>query len=128
MRNALLVCVLALPFVPGCAAAAVGVGVGLIVSQDVLDNNTYVTQLNKEVGHTWQTVKMTLSDESPQVIELDENLRVCRANINGSQVTVAVESYDHDTSIMRVSARRYGLNDGETARQVQESILIRLDR
>jgi hypothetical protein len=43
-------------------------------------------------------------------------------------VTVAVEAYDVDKTLMRVSAKRYGVNDGDMARIITERITRRLDQ
>jgi hypothetical protein len=112
----------------GCAAVAVGVGAGLVISQNQ-DNNTYETRLNYDVKKVWPLVKQTLSDASLETIEIDEDVRLAKAKIDGSSVTVSCEAFDLDKTVMRVSARKYGgtLNDGEMASLMQEKILRRLE-
>ena len=129
MRKAILLVFLSLPLVPltqGCLAA-VGVGAGLVLSQDLLDNNTYVTRLNSDVRNVWPTVKTTLSGASLELIEVDEELRVARAKVDGATVTVSVEAYDIDKSILRVMARKFGMTDGEVARLMHDKIVRDLE-
>ena len=129
MNKAILLALLSLPLVPltqGCLAA-VGVGAGLVLSQEMLDNDTYVTRLNSDVRNVWPTVKTTLSGASLELIQVDEELRVARAKVDGANVTVSVEAYDIDKSILRVMARKYGMNNGEVAGLVHDKIVRDLD-
>lgn len=122
---------LSLPtFAAGCAAAAVvGVGLGaVVVSQELTDSNVYVTHLSMNVGDVWPTAKIFLADQSLELIETDEQARIAKARIDGANVTVAVEAYDVDKTLMRVSAKRYGVNDGDMARIITERITRRLDQ
>jgi hypothetical protein len=129
MQKTIILALLSLPLVPltqGCLAA-VGVGAGLVLSQDLLDNNTYVTRLNTDVRRVWPTVKTTLSGASLELIEVDEELRVARAKVDGANVTVSVEAFDIDKSILRVTARKFGMNDGELARLMHDKIVRDLE-
>jgi uncharacterized protein DUF3568 len=129
MRIAILAALLAVPVFSSCLAAAVGVGVGVVASQEMLDNNTYETRLNLDVKKVWPEVKTALSDASLGVIEVDENVRMAKAKIDGASVTVTVEAFDENKTVMRTNARKYGgmLSDGEMARLIQERILRRLE-
>jgi len=122
---------LSLPtLVGGCAAAAVvGVGLGaVVVSQELTDSNVYVTHLSMNVNEVWPTAKVFMADQSLELIEADEQARIVKARIDGANVTVAVEAYDLDKTLMRVSAKRYGVNDGDMARIITERITRRLDQ
>jgi hypothetical protein len=114
----------------GCAAAAVvGVGLGaVVISQELTDSNVYVTHLSMNVKEVWPTAKIFLADQSLELIETDEQARIAKARIDGANVTVAVEAYDIDKTLMRVSAKRYGVNDGDMARIITERITRRLDQ
>lgn len=114
----------------GCAAAAVvGVGLGaVVISQELTDSNVYVTHLSMNVKEVWPTAKIFLADQSLELIETDEQARIAKARIDGANVTVAVEAYDVDKTLMRVSAKRYGVNDGDMARIITERITRRLDQ
>jgi len=127
MRNLILASLLTLPLVSSCAAAVIGVGAGIVASQELLDNDTYVSHLNQDAKEVWPVVKAYLADASPDLIEFDDALRTAQARIDGSMVTVSVEAYDIDRSVMRVSAKKYGVTDGETAGLVMERIHKRLE-
>jgi len=43
-------------------------------------------------------------------------------------VTVSVDTYDLNRSTLRVSARKYGVNNGEIAKMVYDRILQELDK
>lgn len=118
------------PLLGGCAAAAVvGVGLGaVVISQELTDSNVYVTHLSMNVTDVWPTAKIFLADQSLELIETDEQARIAKARIDGANVTVAVEAYDLDKTLMRVSAKRYGVNDGDMARIITERITRRLDQ
>jgi hypothetical protein len=127
----LLALALTLPtLLGGCAAAAVvGVGLGaVVISQELTDSNVYVTHLSMNVNEVWPTAKIFLADQSLELIETDEQARIAKARIDGANVTVAVEAYDVDKTLMRVSAKRYGVNDGDMARIITERITRRLDQ
>ena len=128
MRTTLLCALLIAPLTSGCLPAAVGAGAALVVSQDVLDNATYVTRLNVDVEDVWPEVKLYLSDASTQLIEVDDDLRTANAKIDGCTVTVSVEAYDYGKSKMRVSATRFGLNRGDIAEVVTDRITHRLEK
>ena len=71
MRTTMLALFLALPFVSSCAVA--GVAAGVVVSQEVLDNNTYVSHIERDVSFVWPEVKIYLSEASLDLIEVDES-------------------------------------------------------
>ncbi|HTF91345.1 MAG TPA: hypothetical protein VK843_23230 [Planctomycetota bacterium] len=129
MRTALFATLLALPLFSGCAAVAVGAIGGLVLSKEVSDNNVFETRLNIDVSKVWPMVKKTLSDASLETIEIDENVRSAKAKIDGSTVTVWVEAYDLDKTVMRTRATKYGgtINDPGRATALQERIITRLE-
>ena len=129
MRTTLLCALLIAPLLSGClAAAAVGAGAALVVSQDMLDNNTFLTRLNSDVTEVWPQVKLYLSEASTQLIEVDDDLRMANAKIDGCTVTVSVEAYDYGRSDLTVRATRFGLNRGDIARVVTDRITRRMEK
>ena len=126
IRTPALVALLALPLLSSCAAAVIGGVAGLVASQEMLDNNTYVSHVQRDVSFVWPEVKMYLSETSLDLIEPDEELRTVKARIDGADVLVAVEAWDIDNTIIRVQARKFGVNDGEMARVIMERIHQRL--
>ncbi|MBL8862362.1 MAG: hypothetical protein JNK02_10165 [Planctomycetes bacterium] len=120
----------ALLLVPAAAscAAVVAVGAGVLIGQQVLDDNVYVGQLTTDANRTWAQAKTTLSNMSLKPIEANNELRRAIADVDGAKVTVFVETYDLNRSQIRVSATKFGFSASETARVVFERITQDLDR
>jgi hypothetical protein len=128
MRQPLLVILCLAPLFSSCVAAAAGVGAGVLISQEGTDNSTYVAQLQHDAKVTWSTVKTTLSDSSLKPIDTQEEARTATAEVDGAKVKVVVETLDLGKSVVKVSARKYGFNNGEIARIVLDRIVFALDR
>lgn len=126
MRTLLLAPLVLVPLLGGCAAAVIGIGAGVIATQELGDNGVYISQINKDARQVWPVVKTFLADASLELIEADDQVRVAKAKIDGYLVTVAVETYDVDRCTMRVAARRFGVNDADMAELLMERIHRRL--
>ncbi len=126
MRNLLFLSLLALPL-SGCVVAAVGAGV--VASSQMLDNNVYTAIINKDSAVVWNTTKEFLSAESQELIEWDNQTRIATAKLDNSRVTVKVETYDLDKSVLTVAAKKYmsTVNDGEMAKLIMERLQRRLE-
>lgn len=127
MRKLLLLALVAIPLTQSCAAV-LGVGAGVLISQEMVDNQTYVARLDLGSERMWPSAKTTLSHLSLKPIDVDDDLRVAIADIDQAKVTVAVETYDLNQSILRVSAKKYGVASGEIAKMVLDKILDDLKR
>lgn len=127
MRKLLLVALATIPLTQGCAAL-LGVGAGVLITQEMLDNQTYVARLELGSERMWPSAKTTLSHLSLKPIDVDDDLRVAIADIDQAKVTVAVETYDLNQSILRVSAKKFGVANGEIAKMVLDKILDDVDR
>jgi hypothetical protein len=114
------------PLLHGCVVAGAGlVAGGVLISQEVLDQATYVARLDVDVNRTWATTKTTLSHMS--TIDTDEQLRSAKADVDGGVATVSVETYDLNRSVLKVSAKKYGVTNGALAQSVYDRILNELD-
>jgi len=109
----------------GCVAL-LGLGAGVIISQDVLDNETYVAQLNEDVDVVWAVAKSSLSHQSDSPITVENDLRTATGLVDGADVIVSVEAFDLDRCRMSVSATKYDINNGEIAELVFDRILKQL--
>ena len=112
----------------GCALVA-GAGVGYVVSQQV-HGNKHVAQVKDDVDRVWAVTKDTLEilvDPGNEVMITDFP-RVATVKIDGADVTVEVEAYDIDRTIVRVEAKKYLTSDGMTAENVMQEILDKLER
>lgn len=111
-----------------CAGIVAGGVAAVVVSQEMLDNNTYVSHVNQDVSQVWPTAKVFLAEQSQELIETDDQARWASADVDGAKVEISVEAYDLDKSVVRVAAKRYGVNDGDMARIITERITRRLDQ
>ena len=127
MQKTLLSLVLLAPLFHSCAAAALGVGAGVLISQEMMDNNIYVGQLNSDVNKVWSSAKTTLSHSSLKPIDVDNEVRSATAEIDGAKVTVTVETYDLNRSMLKVTAKKYGVNNGEIAQMTFNKIVADLE-
>jgi len=111
----------------GCVAAA-GAGVGILVAQEVLDNNVYVARLDKDAGEVWASAKVALNKASLKPIDAQDDVRQATAEVDDAKVVVSVETYDLNRSTLRVSAKKYGVNNGEIAKMVYDKIIHEVDQ
>ncbi len=109
----------------GCLAVGVGAA-AVIVSQDVLDNNVYVATLDRSADQVWTSAKVALNHASLKPIDTQDDLRKATAEIDDAKVTVTVETYDLNRCTLRVSAKKYGVNNGQIAKMVYDKILHEL--
>ena len=126
MRKPLLSLLLLAPLLPGCVVAAAAAGV--LVSQEALDNNVYVATLYRDAKHVWASAKVTLSRMSPKPIEVQDDVRKAVADIDDGKASVSVETYDLNRSTLKVSAKKFGVNNGELAKMVYDKIVRDLER
>jgi hypothetical protein len=128
MRIPILSVFLALPLA-GCAALVAGGAAGVVASNEMLDNRVVESHLNRDATEVWNTVKQFLADESPELIQYDDQTRVASAKLDGATVTVSVETWDLGKSVMRVSAKKFfsTVNDGDMARIVTDRLTRRIE-
>ena len=113
---------LALPLsVSGCFV--VGTAAGVVLAQEVLDNSTYVVQLQQPAEVVWEEVKVSLSQQATGPLEVDEALLAAIGKVDGRTVTVSVESFDQKSSRLTVEATHFGVSDGEAADAVTNQLI-----
>lgn len=127
LAAALVLATFLVPASSSCVAVA-ALGAGVLVSQQVLNDDVYVGQLTTDASRTWAQTKTTLSRLSLEPIDANNELRRAVADVDGATVTVVVEVYDLNRSQIRVSAKRFAFAASETARVVFERITQDLDR
>ena len=128
MRHPLLAVCLLLPLVTACAAAAAGAVGTYWITQEGTDNSTYVAKVNHDVREVWTTTKIALGQASEKPIAAQDDLRAATAEVDGGKVSVTVEAFDLEQSVIKVSAKKYGFNSGELAKLTLDRILGQLDR
>jgi len=112
---------------PACFPALLGVGAGVVISHEVLENNTYVAQVSEGAALTWAIAKSSLTHQSDDPITVNDDLRTATGNVGDASVTVSVETFDDESCRVKVSARSYGLNDGPSAEAALQQILTDLN-
>lgn len=127
MRKSLLFALLLVPCLQGCAALAVGTGVGLVAGPEVVNTNVYVGQLNASGNTTWAQTKVTLSNLSLKPIAYDDEAMRATADVDGATVTVECSVYDLDRSEIKVSAKKYMVSNGQIAKMVFDKIIADLN-
>ena len=127
MRKPLLLLLSLAPFFTGCGVLAVGAA-SILISQEVLDNNIYVATLDRDADEVWTSTKVALNKASLKPIDVQEDIRQAVAEIDDAKVTVGVETYDLNRSTLRVSAKKYGVNNGEIAKLVYDKILHEIEK
>jgi hypothetical protein len=126
MRSAIALSVL-FALAPACAVL-VPAGAGALAVQTSEKDSTYVVQVRVGVELAWASSKTTLSHLCLTPIDTNDGSRTAIAHIDGSKVTVTVEAYDLDQSMIKVAAEKFALGDAPTATMVKDKILADLDR
>ncbi len=127
MRKIALLSLLLAPALSGCFALGLGAVAGALVGTEVLENETYVATLDADALRVWYTAKATAARESFNPIVVDEDRRELTMDYDDAKVTVNIETFDLDTSILRVRARKYGVANGEIANLIMKRIVEDLD-
>jgi len=127
MRKLLCLSLSLAPLFTGCAVVAAGAA-GILISQEVLDNNIYVATIDRSADEVWTSTKVALNKASLKPIDVQEDIRQAVAEIDDAKVTVGVETYDLNRSTLRVSAKKYGVNNGEIAKLVYDKILHEIEK
>ena len=105
-----------------------GAGVGYVVSQQVLPNDVHVAEVADEVDTVWKSVRqsMEILVDPGHELAITDAPRTIECKVDGADVTVEVEAYDIDRTTVRVQAEKYLASDNETAGEVMDTILRRL--
>jgi len=111
----------------GCLLVA-GVGVGYVVTQQVLPNDVHVTEVADDVDTVWKSVRqsMLILVDPGHELEVKDAPRSIDCKVNGAAVTVEVEAYDLNRTTIRVQAEKYLASDNATAGEVMDTILRHL--
>jgi len=105
----------------GCFIA--GAATGVVLAQEVMDQSTYVVQLQRPAEVIWEEVKVSLSRQATGPLTVDEALRAAVGTVDGRKVTVSVEAFDQRSSRMVIFASHYGMADGEAADTVTKQLI-----
>ena len=113
---------------PACFPALLGIGAGVVISHEVLENSTYVAQISENSALTWVIAKSSMTNQASAPITVNDDLRTATGPIEDATVTVSVETFDDESCRLTVSARNaIGLSDGDAAKAVLHKILSDLN-
>lgn len=104
------------PLLGGCVAAAVGAGTAL-VTQEFTQNAT-LAFLEEQPDVVWSQAKATVERLTLDPMDVDEERRALRANIDGATVTVHARAFDAEQTRLAVTAKKWGFYDAEEANTV----------
>ena len=116
----------AVALLPACMTAAVGLTTA-VASQEFIDHST-VAYVKEEHHVVWDQTKRTLERLSLDPVEVEEDARAARCNIEGARVIVHVEISGVNETKIAVGARKWGFNAQEDATRVLERIKTDLGR
>ncbi|MBK7876662.1 MAG: hypothetical protein IPJ77_13105 [Planctomycetes bacterium] len=125
MRKTFLAALFLVPCLGSCAIGVGAVAGGLLL-QETNDNSVYIGQLNASGATTWAQTKVTLSNLSLKPITVDNEAMKATAEIDDAKVTVECSTYDLNKSEIRVSAKKYMVNNGQIAKMVFDKIVADL--
>ena len=111
----------------GCVVAAAA-GAGYLISQEVLPNEVHTARVRDDAEEVFDVAKETLGFliEPGTEVRATASPRTTTGTVDGATVTVTVEAYDLDHTIVSVQAERPLRRDGTTAQEVLDAILERL--
>jgi len=107
-------------------AAAIGAGAAWTTNE--FTENATMAFVEVEPDMVWRVAKESLERRSLDQIEVREEDRALRANIDGAAVTVQVRRYDANQTRIAVSARKWGFYDADEANTIITLIKRNLDR
>jgi hypothetical protein len=120
---AALLCCLTLP---GCLAAAVGAGAGVLVAREMAGTDVYTSMVRLDVEEVWFVAKDVFGILSSVPLEVEDFPRTLFGKVDSAQVTVEVLAYDLGRTTIKVRAKKLGFSDGSTAERVLNTIQARL--
>ena len=102
----------------GCAAADLAGTVGdYVVPKAFIDEDTYEVVLRGSADDAYEAA-FRVMDGLTLDLRRDDEARILRGTVNGSDVEVAVALYEESISRVAVQARKHWLPDPDTAKSV----------
>lgn len=121
-----LLALCAVPLATSCVAAAVSLTT-VVAGQEFIENST-VAFMKVDRDTVWNQTKASLSRLSLDEVEIDEEARAARCNIDGAVVTAHVETSGVNQTKLAVGARKWAFYDESVATMVVERIKTDLGR
>ena len=104
----------------GCAAIVVA-STAVVLTEEFQDNATTVT-MEQDAELVWASAKSSLAHMSQDMIHTDDALKTAMTEIEGAQVSVAVQNWNTGETRVRVMAKKYFVYDRDLANRVCDLI------
>jgi hypothetical protein len=104
----------------GCAAIVVA-STAVVLTEEFQDNATTVT-MEQDAELVWARAKSSLAHMSQDMIHTDDALKTATTEIEGAQVSVAVQNWNTGETRVRVMAKKYFVYDRDLANRVCDLI------
>ena len=110
----------------GCVAVAAGATAGFLVSREVQADDVQSATVALDVDRVWKAAQDLLRAKSSKPVLVETFPRVVRGVVDGADVSIEVQAYDLDRTVILVDARKMYMPAGETAERVLNALLDRL--
>lgn len=119
---------LALPLcMSSCAAFTIGAGAGYVISQEIISDKAQVAHVTSDVEDVWKAAVESLDILGIEELQLNNGPpRTAVGNYRKGKLSLQVEAFDIDHTILRVDYDRTALPDGKVAEEVMNYVLDRL--
>jgi uncharacterized protein YceK len=108
----------------GCAAVLMA-STAVVLSEEFQDNAITVT-MEQDTDLAWASAKASLANMTGSMIHTDEALRHAVTQIEGAEVSVAVQNWSNGEVRIQVMAKEYVLYRNELAQEVCDLIAEKL--
>ncbi len=114
----------------GCLTGVVLFGVGaataVAIDQGFIEDDTYAGRIQSTLARTYDAAVEVMDELCPKIV-LERPICRVSGSWKGSDVYVSVESTGDEGVFLRVKARRYMLADRDTAEEMFQRILTRIN-
>ena len=117
---------LAITCLSSCIAVA-GVGAGALVANDYLSDTPHVAHIPVDVEVIWPATVEHLSQMGATEMEIQNYPRLIKAKVYEGTISIKVEAYDLDHTVIRLQFRKTGLIDNTAGESILSELIHRYD-
>jgi hypothetical protein len=122
----LLLSLLASLSAAGCIAVAAGATAGFLVSREVKAGDVQSATVALDVERVWSEAQATLRSLSTKGVSVQSSPRIVKGVVEGADVSIEVQAYDLDRTVVLVEAKKTMQPVGTVAERVLDALLDRL--
>lgn len=126
MKNPVLIASLLIPLAASCVAVAAGAAAGYVISSEVMPGEVHTVTVADDVDVVWSSAKSALTSISTEPLDVTEMPRIAKGVVDGCDVTLEVQAFDIDRTVINVQAEKYKTTRGATAQRVIDRVLAEL--